>query len=105
MATFRELMRDVLLFVRLREQSVIAAHRARKEAEQRGIQLLSEHLSREQRIDYETRGYFHVTGGDTGKRYRIQRGHLMNVEQLDQRGNRVRLLCFMPKGGVPMGDV
>jgi hypothetical protein len=62
-------------------------------------------LSREQRIDYETRGYFHVTGGDTGKRYRIQRGHLMNVEQLDKRGHRVRLLCFMPEGRVPLGDV
>jgi hypothetical protein len=29
----------------------------------------------------------------------------MNVEQLDQNGRRTRLLCFMPRGGLPVGDI
>jgi len=29
----------------------------------------------------------------------------MNVEQLDQDGRRARLLCFMPRGGLPVGDI
>ena len=29
----------------------------------------------------------------------------MNVEQLDQNGRRVRLLCFLPRGGLPVGDI
>ena len=46
-----------------------------------------------------------MIGGDTGKRYRIHHGYQMNVEQLDQNGRRTRLLCFMPRGGLPVGDI
>jgi hypothetical protein len=102
MATFREIVRELLSPRSLRESSLIVSHR---EAELRGAQLLSDHLSQEQRIEYETRGYFHVTGSDTGKRYRVQRGFQMNVEELDERGRRVRLLCFMPEGLLPLGDM
>ena len=84
---------------------IASARRSRREAELRGAQLLSDHLSREQRSEYERRGYFHVTGSDTGKRYRIQHGQQMNIEELDERGRRVRVLCFMPEGRVPLGDV
>jgi hypothetical protein len=58
-----------------------------------------------QREQYETRGFFDVTGGVTGRRYRIRRGHQLNVEELDQKGRRLRLLCFMPQGRVPLGDI
>src|ERR1700682_1720715 len=102
MATFREIVRELLSPRSLRESSLIVA---RREAELRGAQLLSDHLSQEQRIEYETRGYFHVTGSDTGKRYRVQRGFQMNVEELDERGRRVRLLCFVPEGHLPLGDM
>jgi hypothetical protein len=29
----------------------------------------------------------------------------MNVEELDERGRRVRSLCFMPEGCLPLGDL
>jgi len=29
----------------------------------------------------------------------------MNVEELDERGHRVRSLCFMPEGRLPLGDL
>jgi hypothetical protein len=107
MATFREMVRELLSFRRSRslERWVASAHRFRREAELRGAQLLADHLSREQRTEYERRGYFHVTGSDTGKRYRIQSGYQMNVEELDGRGRRVRSLCFMPEGCLPLGDL
>ena len=75
------------------------------EAEERGIQLLKHNLSPAQRKQYERGRYFEVIGGDTGKRYRIRHGCQLNVEQLDQNGWRRRLLCFMPRGGLPVGDV
>ena len=46
-----------------------------------------------------------MTGGDTGKRYRIRRGYQMNVEELDRNGNRSHVLCFMPEGHLAEGDV
>jgi hypothetical protein len=58
-----------------------------------------------QREQYALHGYFDVTGGDTGKRFRIRHGCLMNVEQLDQNGRRIRLLCFTPIGRLPVGDI
>jgi hypothetical protein len=75
------------------------------EAEARGIRLLNEHLSPAQRDQYKTCGYFDVVGGSTGKRYRINNGFQMNVEVLDKKGARQRLLCFMPEGGLVIGDV
>jgi hypothetical protein len=62
-------------------------------------------LSAAQREQYRRYAYFEVVGGDTGKRYRIHRGWQMNVEEYDLEGGRVGLLCFMPRGGVPVSDV
>ena len=67
--------------------------------------LLIINLSAAQRAQFESRGYFEVTGGVTGKHYRIRRGYQMNIEELDQKGRRVRLLCFVPEGQVPIADV
>jgi hypothetical protein len=74
-------------------------------AHERGIEFLTQNLSPAQRQQYERHGYFDVIGGETGKRYRIHHGYQMNVEQLDQDGRRARLLCFMPRGGLPVGDI
>lgn len=71
----------------------------------RGYQLLIDNLSRAQRDQYLTYRYFDVVGGDTGKRYRIRHGYQMNVEELDQKGRRRRLLCFLPAARLPVGDV
>jgi hypothetical protein len=75
------------------------------EAHDRGLKLLKENLSPEQRAQYERRGYFTVVGGETGRRYRIRNGSQMNVEQLSKRGRRTGALCFMPKGNLVDGDV
>jgi hypothetical protein len=76
-----------------------------KKAQERGIQLLRENLSLAQRRQYEKYGYFDVTGGKTGKRYRIRHGRQMNIEQLDRNGRRVCGWCFFPQGSLVSGDV
>ena len=74
-------------------------------AEERGAQLLAHILSPAQRGQYAKHCSFDVTGGDTGRRYRIRHGNMMNVQQLDQNGTVVQLLCFSPRGLLPVGDV
>jgi hypothetical protein len=75
------------------------------DAEARAVELLTRSLSPAQREQYKSFGYFDVIGGESGKRYRIKKGRQMNVEQLDQNGRRSQLLCFMPQGDLPVGDV
>jgi hypothetical protein len=76
-----------------------------RECQARSVQLLKENLSAAQRTQYERCNYFDVIGGATGRRYRIRQGHQMNVEQLDDIGRRVRMLCFVPDGCFWVGDV
>ncbi len=71
----------------------------------RGMRLLDENLTPVQRDQYERYGYFDVAGGETGRRYRIRNGFLMNVEQLDIKNRPVRVLCFMPEGDLVVGDM
>src|ERR1700675_2857921 len=80
------------------QRAITASRIVSRQSEERASQLLSDNLSGLQREQYETRGFFDVTGGVTGRRYRIRRGHQLNVEELDQKGRRLRLLCFMPQG-------
>ena len=68
------------------------------------MRLLTDNLSPAQRDQLEVFDYFDVVGGDTGTRYRIRFGNLMNVEQLDSSGKLVRLLCFAPQGRLPVAD-
>ena len=71
----------------------------------RGVQLLRENLSAEQREQHEKKGYFDVLGGQTGRRYRIRNGAQMNVLVLDESGTPAGKLCFAPQGKLPVGDV
>ncbi len=77
---------------------------SRRNANKRAAQLLRDVLTPEQRAQYDRKGHFDVIGGRSGKRYRIRNGTQMNVEELSVTGRRVRLLCFVPRGGIPMGD-
>ena len=72
-----------------------------RDAQSRAIELLKQHLTPEQREQYEKQGYFYVSGGNSGRIYRIRHGAQMNVEQLE----RIRMLCFMTEGGLAVGDV
>ena len=75
------------------------------EARARSLRLLGENLTPAQREQYKSGHYFDVTGGTSGKRYRIHHGRSMNIDQLDQRGRRVCGWCFFPKGRLVTGDV
>ena len=79
--------------------------RPSKAAEERAIALLKDHLSTEQRSQYERYGYFEVIGAVTRRRYRILHGTQMNVHLLDSSGRWVSSLCFAPRGRLPVGDV
>ena len=73
-------------------------------AEMRAQALLRSWLSPEQRTQYDVRGYFEVRGSDSGKRYRICRGVVFNVQELDSFGLVANWWCFAPDG-VAVGDV
>src|SRR3990172_5099441 len=107
MVAFHEAVRDLLRSLNAGDthRSAMFWPMAAEKAEARAIQLLTQNLSPAQREQYETRRYFEVIGGDTGKRYRIRHGCQLNVEQLDQNGRRLHLWCFMPRGGLPVGDI
>jgi hypothetical protein len=77
----------------------------RTDAEQRAERLLAAALSPVQRVQYLAAGHFEVVGCHTGRRYRILRSSLMNVERLDGNGRRIELLCFVPDGPIPVCDV
>ena len=73
-------------------------------AEVRGQELLRSWLSPEQRRQYDRQGSFEVVGSDTGKRYRICKGDIFNVQELDDHGVQVGAWCVTAHG-VPIGDV
>jgi hypothetical protein len=95
--SLRYLLRSLRSFAALPRQPT--AHQR-----ERGLALLTNHLTLAQRRQYASHGYFEVIGGDTGQRYRIRHGCLMNVERLDQNGRRIQCLCFTPRGRLPIGD-
>jgi hypothetical protein len=71
----------------------------------RGIKLLKEWLSPEQLAQYEAKGFFDVTGCDSGNRYRIHYGAAMNVVEIDNFGDAGAGWCFVPKASLVAGDV
>jgi hypothetical protein len=75
------------------------------DAETRGQHLLREWLSPEQRAQFDAHTYFDVIGCHTGKRYRIRHGYQVNVEELDEKGQRAFGWCFGPRGNLVAGDV
>jgi hypothetical protein len=78
---------------------------SKNDAETRGLMLLSEWLSPEQLAQYRATGYFDVTGGDSGKRYRVHYGTSMNVQELDDAGHPRVGWCFVPNAYLVAGDV
>jgi hypothetical protein len=70
----------------------------------RALALLKRCLSRVQLQQFEHQGAFDVIGGDTGRRYRVLDGRIMNVQLFDRGGWRT-CFCFEPQGRLPIGDV
>lgn len=75
-----------------------------KEAQTRGLQLLKDNLTPEQRDSYEKNKYFDVKGGESGTTYRIRHGRQMNIEVLNGKGQRDHGICFLPIGSLVAGD-
>ena len=73
--------------------------------EARALRLLKDWLTPAQRTDFEALGYFEVVGCDTGKRYRIYRGRMTNVYEIDDLGRLSEGWCFIPFGFLAAGDV
>jgi hypothetical protein len=76
-----------------------------RQARERGLRLLEQNLSPSQRAQFSEQQYFEVVGGNTGRRYRIRHGRVMNIDLLDQYGVRIGSLCFYPRGGLVAGDI
>jgi hypothetical protein len=76
-----------------------------RDREARGIKLLREWLTPEQRAQFDAKRYFDVIGCDSGKRYRIHYGSSTNVHQIDIEGRSIDGWCFVPSGHLVPGDV
>ncbi len=74
------------------------------QTERRGIALLLENLTPEQRRQFTGFRHFDVIGGESGKRYRIWHCYHQNIEELDMFGRRTCVWCVHPSG-VVLGDV
>jgi hypothetical protein len=75
-----------------------------RQAQQKALNLLRQWLSPEQAAQYNSSEHFDIIGSDTGARYRIRHGQMMNIDQLDSAGNRVCQWCFAPEGELAAGD-
>ncbi len=76
----------------------------RQIAEERALQLLLENLDENQKAIYETTKAIPVKV-KSGRFYRINKGRAGNVEQVDEKGVRLKKLCFHPTENVPDFDV
>jgi hypothetical protein len=73
--------------------------------EARGVTLLREWLSPEQRAQFDADRYFDVIGCDSAKRYRIRYGSATNVYEISDDGRSIIGWCFVPTGNLVAGDV
>jgi hypothetical protein len=75
------------------------------DAEARGLKLLREWLSPEQRAQFDAENSFDVIGCHSGKKYRIRYGSAANVDELDDAGVARMCWCFVPNAYLVAGDV
>jgi hypothetical protein len=62
-------------------------------------------LTPEQAEQWDSRREFDVIGSDTGKRYRLRCGTVMNIHEFNSAGRIVAQWCFAPGGNLVTGDV
>jgi hypothetical protein len=73
--------------------------------EERGVNLLREWLSPEQRAQFDAKRYFDVIGCDSGKRYRIHYGETTIVHEIGDDDLPSIVWCSVPEGSLAAGDV
>jgi hypothetical protein len=95
------------LVKRIREvQAARERFRARFDTrEARGVKLLREWLSPEQRAQFDAKRYFDVVGCDSGKRYRIYYAATTNVREIGDDDLPLMGWCFLPEGPLVAGDI
>jgi hypothetical protein len=94
--------------VSLRVQALRELHRKfwfENNIETRGLCLLRNWLTSEQRAQFDAKRYFDVIGCDSGKRYRIHYGAATNVHEIDTAGRPKVGWCFAPVGYLVAGDI
>ena len=75
-------------------------------SEARGLRLMRDWLSPNQREQFDSSGYFEVFGCASRKRYRIYHVKVApNVYEIDDVGRLKQGLCFLPVGHLVTGDV
>jgi hypothetical protein len=90
----------------LEVQAALERYRVRfATREARGVDLLREWLSPEQRAQFDAKRYFDVIGCDSGKRYRIHYGDITNVHEIGDNDQPSVAWCFLPEGPLVAGDV
>jgi hypothetical protein len=91
--------------VQVRRARYWELHTSSREPEARGLTLLREWLSPEQRAQFDAERYFDVIGCHSGKKYRIRYGTSANVDELDDAGVPRMGWCFVPNAYLVAGDV
>jgi hypothetical protein len=74
-------------------------------SEARGLRLLRNWLTPEQRAQFDAKRYFDVRGCNSGKQYRIHYGTTTNVHEIDAAGRPKVGWCFVPTGYLVAGDI
>jgi hypothetical protein len=100
---FRRWMLDRAHRRALRGLSMIFRRENNREA--RGVRLLRNWLTPEQRAQFDASRYFDVIGCNGGKRYRIHYGANSNVVEIDPLGCPNVGWCFVPVGYLVAGDI
>jgi hypothetical protein len=103
--TLPAILVGLMIPVLLADHRVNPRSRERQQAEERGVALLRSWLTPEQDRQWVAHRHFDVVGCDTGTRYRITRGAVMNIHQLNPKGRRVAQWCFAPEGDLVIGDI
>ena len=73
--------------------------------EARGLRLLRTWLSPTQRAQFDSFGYFDVTGSVSHRKYRIHFGVSANIQELGNDDKSRIGWCFIPDGNLVPGDV
>jgi hypothetical protein len=99
------LRRTFVTGLRVRALRLYHNYLQEKTPQERGLRLLRSWLSPAQRAQFDSEGQFDVIGSDSGRRYRISYGTSANVHEVDEAGRLGTGWCFVPEGGLSVGDV
>jgi|SRR5580693_6799041 hypothetical protein len=86
-------------------RSLFRSARQKDRPETRGLQLMRNWLSAEQRAQFDRFGYFDVRGSVSGKKYRIHFGVSANIQEIGDDGKAFCGWCFAPDRHLVPGDV